>query len=416
MAKQATDSTNLPTLEDFTEKSLLNSADAGNGKGDAATSKKDAADTSGAGAAAAAPAAGGKDKKADPPAAATDKDKGSEKDKGAAAGKAAEITPEALTALKAKADADINSLTPEEAAVLIKDGYLEDENAPKETIWDDVKKINGIDLDIDFGDVDPESAEGIAIRDQALQDHTVDNYLQYLRTNFPKSFRLLEHESNGGDINELFNVTSTDYSKIELKAEDVDTQKRVLTEFYKAKGFDDKRITRMIEADEDAKEGLLAAAQDALASLKNTQKQKEEQVLLATKQKQEATTARDNQVRGIIKSITDAGKIGNFALTGKDKEEFYKYALSNVFSDGKEGYQVVLPINDKTLVPVLQQLLFSFKNGDLTEFVERKAADQNVRKLKRRVAQDASKAGAAAEDTTTKGKKLPTLDVFTAQQ
>lgn len=423
MAKQSADASNLPTFDDFTESSLASSAQAA--KDAAAKAAADAAAAAGSngaatdknlkdGAAAAAtaakPAAAKTAKKADAPADTTGK-AGSKKDEAAVAA----ITPEALTALKAKADADINSLTDEEAAILVKDGYLEDENAPKETIWDDVEKINGIKLDIDFGDTDPESPEGIAMRDQALMDHTVENYLNYLRTNFPQSYKLLEHESNGGDIQELFNVTATDYNKIELKADDIETQKLILTEFYKAKGFDDKRVLRMIEADEDSKEGLLAAAQEALTQQKALQKQKEDQVLAATKAKQEAIAARDNQVRGYIKSLTDSGQIGNFALNPKDRDAFYKFALSNVFSDGKEGYQVVLPINDKSLVPVLQQLLFSFKDGDLTEFVKRQAATDNVRKLKRRVAQDTSKAASAAEDTTqSKVKKLPTLEAFNA--
>ncbi len=414
MAKQVaeTNPSNLPTLDDFTESSLLSSAKEIKDAEAAKAGDDDAAAATGGdivtGTGKAKPAKPAAAKPVDPAKPA----------KPADAGKPAEIqqlTPEALKVLQDKADTDISTLTEEEAQILIKAGYLEDENAVKETIWDDVAKINGIKLDVDFGTADPESAEGIALRDQVLMDHTVDNYLEYLKTNFPQSYKLLEHESKGGDINELFNVTAVDYSKIALKEADVDLQKQILTEFYKAKGFDEKRVTRMIEADEDSAEGLFAAAKEALTSQQAFQKQQEQAVIAQTQAKQEAIAARDEQVRGVIRSMAESGQIGNFSIADKkDRAEFYKFALSNVFSDGKEGYQVVLPVNDKTLVPVMQQLLFTYKNGDLTEFVKRTAATENVRKLKRKVAQDTSKAAGQEDNTQSTVKKLPTMDVFNA--
>lgn len=414
MAKQITDASTLPTLEDFTEQSLLSSdavkaaaaKAAADSNGDAVTNKLSVDNG--------AVAVLEKKKADDAASAAASKAGGTKPKKQAAEQTTSEISEADLTALKAKADADLTKLTEEEAQILIKAGYLEDENEVRETIWDEVAKINGINLDVDFGDVDPESAEGIAIRDQVLVDHTVDNYLEYLKNNFPESYRLLEHESNGGDIKELFNARATDYNKINLKQDDVDLQKQILTDFYKAKGFDDKRIVRMIEADEDSPEGLFAAAKEALVTQQTAQKQKEEQIVLATQQQQKAKAARDQQVRDIVQEITNSGQIGNFQLAPKDKQAFYDFALNNVFSDGKDGYQVVLPINDKTLVPVLQQLLFTYKNGDLSEFVKREAATANVRKLKRRVLQDTSKASSVENTTQSSVKKLPTLEAFNA--
>jgi len=419
MAKQITDASTLPTLEDFTEQSLLSSESV---KAAAAKAAADAAGKNGNGTTtppavdqvATAAATLEKKKQDDAASAVAQKAGGTKLKKQTADQTTSEISEEVLTALKAKADTDITKLTEEEAEILIKAGYLEDENAPKETIWDDVAKINGINLDVDFGDTDPESAEGIALRDQVLVDHTIDNYLEYLKNNFPESYRLLEHESNGGDIKELFNARATDYNKIQLKADDVDMQKQILTEFYKAKGFDDKRIVRMIEADEDSTEGLFAAAKEALVAQQAFQKQKEDQIMLTTQQQQQAKAARDEQVRSIVKDITNSGQIGNFQLAPKDRQAFYDFALNNVFSDGKDGYQVVLPINDKTLVPVLQQLLFTYKNGDLSEFVKRQAATESVRKLKRKVAQDTSRAGSVEDTTQSKVKKLPTLEAFNA--
>lgn len=414
---------NLPTLDDFTEKSLLTQEDVKK-QADAAA----AAQTINNGAAAATTdtAATSKagdttvkkgTKKTDTPGADDAAAKAAAEKKAAddKADVAATITPEALAALKAKADADVNSLTPEEQDILIKDGYLMEEE-DKTTFWKDVEKIHGIELgDIDFGDVAPDSPEGAAIRDQVLVNKTVADYVEYLKENFPNSYKFLEHESNGGDVNELFNVVKTDYSKIELKADDVDTQKKVLTEFYKSKGFDEKRVARMVEADEDSPEGLLAAAKEALTAQQAAQKAAEEQVKQATAARQQAIEARNNQFRESVKKITDAGTIGNFGITDKkEKEEFYRFAMSNIYSDGKEGYQVVLPIDDTTLMPVLQQLLFAYKKGDLSSYVARTAATQNVKRLVRRVSQDPTKSSSQETNTQANVKKLPTMDAFMA--
>lgn len=419
MSTNKTDVSTLPTLDDFQESSLLSKSqmateNAATKAAEEAEQAKVAAETK---AAEEAKKAGVED-----PAikAAADKKKVDEE---AATAKAAEdkeknkqISKEDLDALTAKADKDIDSLTEEEVKILIDNDVLEEKQAS--TFWEDVNKVNGLDLDLDFGDVDPESVQGAAIRDKALIDNTLTNYIEHLKNNFPESYKLMEHEANGGKVTDLLPTDRVDYLKIELKEDDKDLQKEVLEDFYKSKGFDDKRIKRLIEADEDSEEGLFGAAKGALTEQQAAQKTHEAKIIAETKQKSEAAKQRDNQFKGVIKEITEAGKIGDFEIKDKkQKSEFYNYLLSNTYFNDKTGnYQVVLPITQESLTPVLQQMLFSYKGGKLDDFVKRAAETKLVRKLQKKVSQDTNKQSTQDNNTQLGVKKLPTLDVFTVQQ
>jgi len=420
MAKQES-IINLPTLDDFTETSLLKQEEVSKITTSTESSKEDSEKSlkTTENEIPVSKATKPDKKQSSTAKSSTSKsgdksvqDKVADKNSRAADPEPIEISDVDYKALTLKADDDLDSLTDEERDILIQKGYLEEEGATA-SFWDDVSKIHGLELEVDFGDVDPESPEGAALRDQVLVNKTVEDYLEYLKTNFPKAYKFLEHESNGGDINELFNVSKTDYSKIELKPENAEQQRKILVDYYKAKGFDEKRATRMMEADEDSEEGLFAAAKIALAEQLTAQQEQEAKVLETAKAQQAEIEARNNQFRGVVKQIAESGQVGNFNLDKKDKDEFYRFAMSNIYSNGKDGYQVVLPINQESLVPVLQQLLFAYKDGDLSAFVKREAQTQNVRKLKRKLQQESNKSSGQDDNTQSTVKKLPTFDVFT---
>lgn len=282
------------------------------------------------------------------------------------------------------------------------------------SFWDDVQKITGIELEVDFGEVDPESPQGAAIRDQALAEHVVDNYIKTLQQKFPRAYKILEHEANGGKIEDLLTPNYIDYSKIELKEENKEQQKQVLLDYYiKDKGFDPKKAQRMVEADEDSEEGLFTQAQAALKEKVDAQKAYEEKVTKETKLKQQAREAQDGQFLGSVKNIVAAGKVGNFnILTKKDKEEFYAFVENSLQRGGDDGYVAVLPVDKENIAAVLQQLYFGFKGGNLENFIQRTAETANVRRLQRKVAAS-TKVTSGEENKQTPGKQLPTFADFT---
>jgi len=318
-------------------------------------------------------------------------------------------------ALIDKAEKTPETLTEEEKDYLIAKGLFEEPGS----FWEDVQKIHGIQVEVDYKNVDPESPEGAALRDQALFIKAQKEQLQYLQDTYPKAYQVLEHIANGGQLEDLVNADQVDFSKVVLDKDNKEAQKALLTDYYLSKGFDQKRATRMVEADEDSKEGLLEVANAALKELQKAQEDNQKIVLAEAKAKKEAQDKRNIQFKAAIKQVTDAGKLGDFTILNKaDREAFYQHAIKNIYSDGKDGYQIVLPVNDKSLIPVLQQLFFGFKEGKLDDFVKKEAQTQMVRKLQRRVSQatvTTASQDAAAIAAANKAKALPTFDVFTAK-
>lgn len=318
-------------------------------------------------------------------------------------------------ALVKKAEETPETLTEEERNYLVSKGLFEDSGS----FWEDVERIHGIQVEVDYKNTDPESPEGAALRDQALFIQAQKEQLKYLADTYPKAYQVLEHIANGGQLEDLVNSDQVDFSKVVLNKDDKDAQKALLTDYYLAKGFDQKRATRMVEADEDSKEGLLEVANAALKELQKEQEETQKVVLAEAKQRKAAQEQRNVQFKSAIKQVTDAGKLGDFTILNKaDREAFYQHVIKNVYSDGKDGYQLVLPVNDKSLIPVLQQLFFGFKDGKLEEFVRKEAQTQVVRKLQRKVSQTVVKPGtqeAEAQAKANQAKTLPTFDVFTVK-
>lgn len=411
MAKQ--DVSALPTLDDFTEVDDLQ------GRPGFTTTKKEepvvpaaaapdpkikeAADKAKADAEAAT-------KKAEDDKLETAKKKTEEEKKKAPAAK--ELTEQETNALIEKAEKTPNSLTPEERKYLLDNKLFEEAS----NFWEDVEKEHGIKVQVDFGDVDPESPKGAAIRDQAIIDMAVAGQLEYLKNTFPDAYQILEHVSNGGQITDIIKPEETDFTRVTLEKDNKESQKELLLDFYKSRGFDAKRAQRMVEADEDSAEGLFAVAQDALKQLATAQTEKVKAVVEQQKAAKVEVEKRNENFKQAVKQITDAGKLGDFAiLNPKDKADFYQYALKNIHAN-ENGYQVVLPITNDSMIPVLQQLFFGFKNGKLDEFVKREAQTQQVKKLQRRVSQSSTKTGGQEGQNTGAGQKmLPTFDAFRAE-
>ena len=130
----------------------------------------------------------------------------------------------------------------------------QEETADAETFFAEVEKLTGHELDIDYGDTDPLSPQGVAIREIALKEAVLDDWLAEIEDKYPMVFKALKHANNGGDPAELFAQTlSRDYSKVTIADEDEVLAKEILKEYYKSKGVkNEARIAKMIEADEES--------------------------------------------------------------------------------------------------------------------------------------------------------------------
>lgn len=293
------------------------------------------------------------------------------------------------------------------------DGGVEDPSA----FFEEVEKITGQGVEVDYGDVDPLTPQGIAIREKAVREAALEGFLEEIETKYPTAYKALQHAYNGGDIADLFkSVTSRDYSKVELNESDSDLAKEILKEYYQSKGIkNDKRIQKLLETAEDSEEGLVTEAKSALEELKAEQAEITDKTLKEQQAKAEEQKKKDRLTVTAIDEVLEAGKLGNFKLTGRAEiQEFRKFALNGLrrTADGK-GYEFATPIDSSNLEKLLQYQYFQFKKGDLSKLIQIKASTENAQKLKLKLNAEAArgKKGSESEGGDPRSLSLKDFDV-----
>lgn len=119
-----------------------------------------------------------------------------------------------------------------------------------------VDELRGDTLDVDYGDVDPLSPEGIVLRDSVVADMAVENFEAYLQEKYPKAYGYLLHTINGKPEDEFFgksNDLETLPTPEEIQAS-VETQKSEVLANLMSKGNSEKHagliLKQLIEDNE----------------------------------------------------------------------------------------------------------------------------------------------------------------------
>lgn len=279
--------------------------------------------------------------------------------------------------------------------------------------FEEVQKITGLEVEVDYKDVDPLSPQGVALRDQAIKEVVLDDFLVEIEEKFPAVYRALKYANDGGDPAELFTQTKTrDYSKVELKDGDDALAKQILTEYYQIRGVkSDQKLAKLLEADEDSTTGLVGEAKSALEELKADQEEERQEASKEQELRAEERRKKDRVVVAAIDEALESKQLGSFRLTDRtEAAEFRKFVIGNL-SRTADGYQLTSDLDEKNIARALQFQYFQFKNGDLSKIIQQKVGTEKARDLKLRLSQDQTKTKktTVSEDT---GKRSPSLQDY----
>jgi hypothetical protein len=261
----------------------------------------------------------------------------------------------------------------------------EDESNEDEGVfWDDVEKLTGRKVEVDYGDIDPESPEGAALREDAIERMAVSGFLQNLEQQYPREFRILRHAAQGGKVEDLYVPDEPDYSQYEIPEDDIETQREIMKKYYtNFKRLPKDTVEKLIEIDEDKEGGLLTAAKSAIKEWgefqeQNRSKAEQEQArLLEEKRKRDMA---------MVKSVNDTIEkktLKSFRLPDKEIDGFKKFAASSIQSTS-DGYILTLPLAEGELEDRLQALYFAYKKGDLSSIIKTKTQEETARRLKKK--------------------------------
>lgn len=268
-------------------------------------------------------------------------------------------------------------------------------SAEKEEItgsfWDDVDKLRGEKLEVDYEGVDPETPEGAFKREQAIQLKAYDSYEERLAELYPREYQALVMRMNGEDPSSLYK-TEEDLISIELKEEDEVTQKLILKKDFKGKGLSDKQADLMVKASYE--EGtLFEDAKAAQAKAKEADKVRSEEYKKQVEDKKKEDEKVISTFGSTLSQAITTGIVGDFIIPEKDKQGFYNYLAENVKYEGGKFYTITPLESGDKLNKQLQAEFFKFKGGKLDDLILKKATTVATKRLKSKLSSEKTDQG-----------------------
>jgi hypothetical protein len=277
--------------------------------------------------------------------------------------------------------------TPEEGP----EENLDTEGEDSDTVVGEVKDILGMETDNEFAD----TPKGIAELTQELGSQIAEEHLDNLMDTFPVIKQHLEYVLAGGDSKEFMAAHDprNSYNDIELSENDTVMQKRVLANYFNAKGHDNNFINEMLQDYEDAGK-LYDKSKVAKEQLSGMQQHYQQQMM--KEQEAKAATTRQELEQywdGIYTKIQDSDEISGVALPTREKKKFFDYISSAV---SKEGYtQRDLDYMQASPDIKLAMDFLMYKGFDIESLVNTKAKTKNAKSLKARIKKNEEKVKSA---------------------
>lgn len=291
------------------------------------------------------------------------------------------------------------------------EGEEEGEDESK-LFFEKVSSITGVEFEVDYADVDPLSPQGIALRDKALIEKTVTDFVNKLAEEHPQVYQALEYANAGGNIQDLF-TSEKDYSKITIAEDNEEHAKQILTEYYQSRGItNEARIKRMIAAEMESEEGIIEVARGALAEL--AQEQAEEQAAKVAQQQEQLQAQRqaDSKFLGSVNELLKSGQLSGFKIPSQaEATQFFDFLKKSIQRDGKGGYLIVTPVDAAQLEKQLQTEYFRFKKGDLNKLIQVKAGTMQANKLRLKLEGGEKKTGSTVKEDRQKIASLKDYEV-----
>lgn len=260
--------------------------------------------------------------------------------------------------------------------------FLSD-NTPREpNIYEEVDKLSGVSLDIDFGDAAPNSPEWIAKREDAIRDAAIKAYDAELKAKYPLGYQFLLHQVAGGDAESFLSRNPQSFKDITLTKEDKATQESVYRRALALKGVGTEQIDILVQTAKD-KGKLFDYSQSELAILQRNQQAEEAKLEAIKVQNQKKEEELTKTFYSELDTFLNKG-VGGLIIPKEERAAFSEFLTTNTFvQDGKLVYYKELDLKD--LEQEVAANYFKYKKGDLSKLVERKAITTNTNRIRQAV-------------------------------
>lgn len=186
-----------------------------------------------------------------------------------------------------------------------------------------------------------------------------------------------EFVRNGGKLQDFYKLES-DFDIETADIEDEDVQKRIVSDYLREKGLNDKQIERKLTKYEDA--GILEdEAEDALEALKEIKEQKKEELLET--QKKTAEEAKNRQqafYTNVVNEIQGMKDVRGIKIPENDKKSLLEY-IFKPDATGMTKYQKDYAKNVKNLI---ESAYFTMKGDVLLSAAKSEGTKSAIKNFK----------------------------------
>lgn len=290
------------------------------------------------------------------------------------------LTPEQKTAKVALEKKLTDTLAkPENQRTLEEIKFIQDNIVKPVSVYEEVDQLSGISVSVDYGTVNPLSAEGIMKREEALRTQAVQEYDQQLKEETPLAYQFMLHLKQGGTAEDFLARETDNYQDIELTKTDVAGQESIYRKSLTLKGNTAEQVDALVQIAKD-KGKLFESSKVELVGLQKRQaldNQKREQGIKAQQGRETQLT---NSFFSELDKALNTG-IKGVTIPKAEHKAFAEFVKENTYMrDGKLLY--IKELDPKNLQEELAANYFKFKKGDLSAIVTRRAASLNAERVK----------------------------------
>ena len=240
-----------------------------------------------------------------------------------------------------------------------------------------------------------------------------EEQLDRLFEQYPLVGQHLSYVMNGGESQNFMaaNDPREDFSRVKINEKDIRSQKYVLSEYFRAKGHDDKFIGDLLDDYQDGGK-LFNKAQTAHKELVNMQDQYKRQLVEEQQAYQQQSIQEQQQFwDGVYDTIDQSKEFQGITVPDREKNKFFDYLSKPVT---KEGYtQRDVDYGQAEMDVKLAMDYLMFKGFNLDKLITTKARTKSTQTLKDRIKghQETVKSARKASKKPSKAVDIEDLDL-----
>lgn len=276
-----------------------------------------------------------------------------------------------------------------------------EEELTVEDFFKQVDALHGSDIfgQVQYGETDPMSAEGIKMRDDYIAARAELQFEESIKQADPRAYAYLLHRQNGGSDDDFFQVKSFVLPAMDKLEESVDLQRTVYSEALKAKGSTEKQIATLLKASIDSKE-LLDDAKAAWKEISDRDKDIAAKASVAHTATVKQHQADINMLSTAVNQVLTTSKDFGYQVADTDKAAFEQAFKDNVYYENGQ-FWLMKAITTASLPKIMETELFGHLGGKIDKMIEKQAQTVSARRfITKAKAGETKPKGAPGENTT----------------